>query len=301
MNLQEVIEVFRNAGLKIIAENHHYFSTLHGINYSFPPLIKIPIQQLNIKRLNWKHFISVIYTDLQLKNTYEFVLTTNNYPIEGFDKKVRNRIRKSLQNCTFKRPALQDLLNEGLYININTCKRQHRNDKILTNPKKWKKYISKLYENNQIIMLGAYYNNRMVGYIIAYELEQKINILHAHIDRKDSEITSPMNGLIFNLVNLLIEQYGTVTISYGIESFVPLPELNRFKYNMLFKRVPITRLYLIHPIIVPFIKIYLFVVLKILNKKSVHNNFLKNLIRLYQGHRLYYKELLRQDAFSILA
>lgn len=300
MKLHEVIEIFRSAGINVVNENGCYFSTSHGITYSFPPVVKYPLQYLNIKRTKWKHFISVIYTDLQIKNTFEFVLSTNNYSLELFDKKVRNRIRKSMQNCTFKRPELADLLNEGLYINKNTCKRQHRDDKMLTNRDKWTKYISTLYANDQIFMLGAYYNNRMVGYIVAYELEDKINILHAYIDRKDADITSPMNGLIFNLVSLLIEKHGTVTISYGIESFEPLPELNRFKGNMLFEKIPATRLYLINPLIIPWIKVYLYFILHLLHKKNVHNRFTRKLIRLYQGHRLYYKLHNKQKMVSLL-
>jgi hypothetical protein len=301
MKLHEVIEIFRSAGINVVNENDCYFSTSRGITYTFPPVAKYPVQYLNIKRLKWKHFISVIYTDLQIKNTFEFVLSANNYSLELFDKKVRNRIRKSLQHCTFKRPELADLQKEGLYINKKTCKRQHRDDKMLTNPYKWNKYISTLYAYDQIFMLGSYYNNRMVGYIVAYELEDKINILHAYIDRKDAEITSPMNGLIFNLINLLIKKYGTVTISYGIESFAPLPELNRFKCNMLFKRIPVTRLYLINPLLIPWIKVYLFVILNLLHKKNVHNPFTRKLIRLYQGHRLYYKVLKRQKLMSLMA
>ncbi len=299
MKLTELIEAFIKAGVKIDSYHGCYFFTSNGIYYSFPPVYQIPERSLSVNSLRWKHLITVIYTDLQIKNTYEFILRTNQYNLEDFDKKVRNRIRKSLQNCTFKRPGLSELINDGLNINRATCQRQHRNDNILTEPAKWNHYISTLYNRDKFIIQGAFYNNRMVGYIVAYWLEDKCNILHAYIDRKDAEVTSPMNGLIYNLVNQLITEHGSVHLSYGIESFSPLPELNRFKCNMLFEKIPVTRLFLLHPLLIPFIRFYLFCTIHIMNKKIVHHNFTRKLIKLYQGHRLFFKVMKRKKAVAV--
>jgi hypothetical protein len=289
MKVDEFIELYRNGGLTInrIGENH--FNRQGLINYSFPNLERIPVDHNLIYALRWKYLISVVLTELPRKNSYEFILKTNDYSIERFAKKIRNRIRKSLQNCTFKRPSLEDLLTFGIAINQQTLERQHKKDTMLTDGKRWKCYITSFYNHENVHILGAYYANRMVGYIIATELEDKCIINHAFIDRVDSEITDPMNGLLYSLVNRFIETNGSVNISYGLDSIMELPELNRFKNNMLFDKVPVSRVYVVNPFLLPFMRLLIFYNIHLLKRKSIRSPMIRKMIRIYQGHRLYYR------------
>jgi hypothetical protein len=290
MKAEEFVSLCRKCGLKINTKNGHFFSQQGLINYSFPNLVKITVDSNLIKSVKWKYLISVFLADLKRKNSYEFILHTSDYGIEKFTKKIRNRIRKSLQNCTFKRPELEDLLTYGLAINQQTLKRQHKKDITLTDNDQWKRYVGTLYAQNNVFILGAYYANRLVGYIIVTELEDKYIIMHAFIDRVDSEITDPMNGLLFTIVNQLVEKNNSIKISYGLDSFEDLRELNRFKNNMLFERIPVSRIYVIHPFLIPFIAFIIFMNLRLLGRKSIKNPFTRKLIRLYQGHRLIARE-----------
>jgi hypothetical protein len=290
MNVQELVSIYREGGISIKSTGNYHFNRQGFINYSFPNLEKIPINNTLIDSIRWRYIISVLLTEMRRKNSYEFILTTNDYSIDHFAKKIRNRIRKSLQNCSFKRPDLEDLLTFGLAINQQTLKRQNKRDKILTDPGKWRQYISALYKQESITMLGAYFNGRMVGYIIALQLDGKYIINHAFIDRLDSETTDPMNGLIYTLVNLLLKKDASIEISYGLDSIAELPELNRFKSNMLFEPVPVSRVYILHPFLVPFIRFIIFLDIHLFRKRGIRNPFTRKLIRLYQGHRLPFRE-----------
>lgn len=290
MNTNELVRIFRNGGIVINKINGHYFNRQGWINYSFPLLDVIPAELIPGSYPGWKYLISVFLTSAKRKNTYEFILETDSYIIENFDKKIRNRIRKSLQNCEFKRPSLEDMIGFGLKINQSTFSRQQRKDKTLTDTRHWTKYIQSLYLQDDFIFLGAYYANRMVAYIIVYEFNGKYIIQHAFIDRQDADVANPMNGLIYTLVNQLIKQKGSIRITYGLESFNPLPDLNRFKSNMLFERIPVSRIYLINPLILPLIKFMMFYIIQVLKRRSIRSSLLQKMIRLYQGHRLYFRE-----------
>ncbi len=289
MNVQDYVSLYRNGGLDVTKIGDVHFTRQGWINYSFPNLVKIPIHENLIKSVKWKYLVSVLLTDLRRKNSYEYILNTSDYNIDKFAKKIRNRIRKSLQNCTFKRPDLEDLLSFGLAINQQTLKRQHKKDKTLTNAKCWSQYITTLYNQDGIDMLGAYFAGRMVGYIITAELEEKYIIMHAFIDRVDSEITDPMNGLLYRMVNQLIEKNSPVKISYGLDSIADLPELNRFKSNMLFDPIPVSRVYILNPLLLPFIKLAIFFNLHLLGKKNFKNPLARKIIRIYQGYRLSFR------------
>jgi len=290
MEVEELVSLYRNCGLNINSIGDYYFNQQGWVNYSFPNLVKISINDNLVKSIKWKYLISLLLTELRRKNTYEFILNTSDYSIDKFAKKIRNRIRKSLQNCTFKKPDLEDMQTFGLAINQQTLKRQHKKDKTLTSARLWNQYISTLYSQDRIIILGAYYAGKMVGYIMVLELMEKYIISHAFIDRIDSEITDPMNGLLYTMVNQLIEKNKSVKVSYGIDSFVELHELNRFKNNMLFDRVPVSRVYIINPLLLPFIKFIIFYNIHLLRRKSIQNTFTRKIIRLYQGHRLFFRE-----------
>jgi hypothetical protein len=290
MKVDELISIYRDCGFKINNICDKYFTRQGWVNYAFPPLVKTPVRSNLIESLQWKYLITVILTELRRKNTYEYILQTSDYSLEKFAKKTRNRIRKSLQNCTFTRPGLDDLLKFGLAINQQTLKRQHKNDKTLTDVRYWTRYITTLYSQESILILGAYYAGRMVGYIIASEVEGKFIIFHAFIDRVDSEITDPMNGLLYTLINQLIEKNRSVKISYGLDSILELQELNRFKSNMLFDRIPVTRVYILNPLLLPFVKFIIFLYMHLLKRKSIKNSFTRKLVRLYQGHRLLFRE-----------
>ena len=289
MRIIEYIHLCRNCGQFISTINGNYFQP-HGWKcYSYPLNYKITINESLVKSLKWKYLITTVFTKLKRKNAIEFVLDTNSYDINLFSRKTRNRINKSLSNCSFKKPCLEHLVSFGLEINRQTLNRQHRRDKILTSKKQWNTYISTLYSDNEIIFLGAYYKERMVGYLITFELEGEFNILHAFIDRQDSETTSPMMGLIYTLANQLIMKYGSVKISYGLDSFNAEPELCRFKRNMLFKPIPVTRVYVINPIVLLFFKLIIILNIRILGRKNIHNAFTRKIIQLYQGYRIFSK------------
>ncbi len=290
MKAEELADIYRNCGCKIKKIEGYLFNNQRYINYSFPLLDVIPISKSLINSLKWKYLLSIIFTESRIKNTYEFLLEANNYDLDKFASKIRNRIKKSLKNCTFKKPSLEDLLHFGHKINQQTLHRQSRRDRILYEYKCWEKYITSFYSNENVIILGTYFNDRMVAYIIVYYLAGKYIIQNAFIDKQDSRITAPMNGLIYTMVNQLIEKYGSIKISYGLESFFPLPDLNRFKQNMLFEPLPATRMYIINPLLLPFFKLIIYINVHLFKRKSIKSSFVRRVIRLYQGNRIFIKE-----------
>ncbi len=290
MKAEEYVDLFRNCGIRIKTIGNNHFNRQGLVNYSFPNLTKVTLSAQLIKAIRWKHAVSVLLTELPRKNTYEFILDANDYNIERFAKKIRNRIRKSLQNCTFSKPTLSDLMTFGLAINQQTLKRQHLNIKSFTDPVLWKNYVTPLFTSDDVIILGAYYAGRMVGYLVVIELEGKFIIMHAFIDRNDSETTDPMNGLLYTMVNQIIEKNKAAKISYGIDSIRDLPELNRFKNNMLFNRVPVSRVYLLNPLLIPFVRLFIYIMIGLLGKKNFRNDLIRKIIHLYQGHRMLFRD-----------
>lgn len=288
MNIEHVVRVFRNCGYIINQINGFYFLERGWINYSFPQLIDIPVNNNLIKSLRWKYPLTVIKTKAQIKNTYEFLLDTNDYSIGKFSQKKRNDIRRSLRDCTFKKPPLEDLVKYGLEMNRQTMERQERNDKYLTRYKLWQKYITTFYNEENIFILGAYIADKIVGYITVCKITGSYYIIDPFYDKKASA-SSPMHGLIFALVNQLIERDGSIKMYYGVDSFVPLPALSKYKQSMLFKRVPATRVYVVNPILLSCLRLIITICINLFKQKSIKNPRIQNIVRIVQGNRIIYK------------
>jgi hypothetical protein len=211
-------------------------------------------------------------------------MSTDSYEIDDFRKKTRTTIRKSLNCCEFKKPSLNQLITDGLQINRQTLIIQKRRDKFLTDPALWEKYITQFYHHNDVVVMGAFLNGKMIGYAIAYELEGKHFFHLQHIDR-DFATYYPMSGLMYVVINRLIAKSGKIEISDGIESFNPMPTLNQFKTYMRFSRVPITRVYVIHPLLIAVFKPLLYCYVSVLGRRTVHRQWLRQIVTLYQGYR----------------
>jgi hypothetical protein len=137
--------------------------------------------------------------------------------------------------------------------------------------------------------MGAYLAGEMVGYITVININGEYHITDPYYDLKAAS-SSPTLGLIYTLINQVIEKEGSIKIFYGVESFSPLPSLNRYKQEMLFKRVPTTRLYIINPMILPFVKLLIFWYIGILKQKSIKNTLIRKIISLYQGTRVFRRQ-----------
>jgi hypothetical protein len=291
MNIEELVEIHRNSGFIIKKYGDSYFLNKGLLNYSFPQLDDIKVNKRQLNLIRFKYPLSVIKIDSKYKNGYEFILETDNYKVENFNAKARNMIRRSLKDCTFRRPSLADLLINGLEINRQTMLKHGIKDRLLTSKNKWQNFVKAFYENKEIEIFGAYIGDNMVGYIMAYNYNGKYIILNPYFNYKAS-CSGPMNGLLYTLVNHIIAKNGKVKISYGLESFFPIPTLNKFKYSMLFRRIPITRVSLLNPLLVPFVKLIVWANVSVLRRKTIKNMIIRNIVFVYQGHRLLTKKLL---------
>jgi hypothetical protein len=293
MRLEELINLHRYWGYSIQKVGDSYFHH-HGFRKSsFPLNYQITVDQNLVNKLKWSALISSVLVDMPRKNLYDLMLTTDHYDLDSFTCKVRNRIRKSLEHCKFRRPALEDLLTRGLEMNRQTMKRQSRSERILTDQKLWKKCITSIYNNPGFIILGAYFENVLTGFLVAFEMEGRYNLHMAIIDRTDSSRTNPMSGLLYTMVNNLIQKQGTVTVSYGIHEYVGASDLNRFKRNMRFEPVPVTKAYVINPLFLGLVRMMIGAILKLRKWGIKKIPGAWRLIHCYQGYRILQRELER--------
>jgi hypothetical protein len=298
MTFDEFVRINRSWGLNIKKIGEHYFisrktrrrsflgTSPFRLMSSFPDNYPISVDRKLMRTLRWKAPVVPVLLETPRKSAYDFILTTDNYGLKTFSKSTRKNIRKSLKYCEFRRPALEELIDEGLRINLQTCERQSRIDERLTDREKWSDYMTRVYDDSHFIIYGAFYEGSMNGYLIAYELEGKYNFLSAFIDRTHATLINPMNGLLYTMINKLLEDgRPPITVSYGIHSLGGETPLNAFKRSMQFEAVPLGKGHVINPFVLLGIGTLLTITFKVLKRKMVRNKLLISMIGLYRGHR----------------
>jgi hypothetical protein len=255
MELKELMGLYQQSGFNVYELNGQIFCNKSLINYSFPLLEEAELNREIIEKLNWRFPISVLKIKTHFTNTHEYILKTSDYSLGMFKQKVAKSIRRSLESFEFRRPSLEELIDQGLIINRQALKFQsNRTDSSLTNSEKWAMQATAFYKSDDVIIYAAFRDGKMAGYIITCAYKEKYFNHLKHFDRSFSHY-SPMQGLLFKVINQILTEKGEIEISDGMESYKHLPGLQRFKSNMLFQRVPCARVYLIHPLVLKIIKI----------------------------------------------
>jgi hypothetical protein len=208
-------------------------------------------------------------TDIQTKNSFEYIFSGSDYSLGMFHSKTRNQIRKGLKSCVFKRPILSDLIDTGYEINCSTLSRQKRNVSYLDDKNLWSKYISILYYTDDVNILGAYYETTLVAYTLFIKVGTIYYIYHPFVNN-DYSVFCPMNGLLFTFINEIISREKEISVSYGLASLQDKPGLDKFKKAMLFEEIPVSRIIVFHPFYGLFInKVGSFIL-------GLSNKFIKN-------------------------
>jgi len=291
MKIEEFVSIHRTQGHTIKKVRNYYFRSQRDTGFPFPvysafPLDKrVKVTRGLVRTLKWKFLITQVIIDLPKKDIYEYMLNTDNYELEQFKSKLRKKIKKSLRIFSFRKPSLEDLLNEGYAINKQTCERQSRKDDKMLNYSKWSGHVNAILDNPGYTIMGAYLEDLMVGYLGVYELEGRFHTDGAFIDRNHTAGSSPMKGLLYSMVNDLINKHGSITLSYGFHRYLRTTPLTSFKETMLFRRHAYAKGYVVNPVLLLALRLSVFAYMKFPKCKIFRKKIAREIISLYQGHR----------------
>ena len=165
------------------------------------------------------------------------------YNLQSLKHKFRNRVQKGEQYCQIRPVGIQELKNDGYRLNLQTLRRQKRNDP-RANQKYWWKICDALDQTRDVRVLGAYYQERLAAYVVIMETPSMAEMI---IQNSDSELLGycPNNLLTYHVTwHYLTERNNPVPLCYGLGSLEDTPDLDRYKVGMGYVMKPIKqRLY----------------------------------------------------------
>jgi hypothetical protein len=179
------------------------------------------------------------------------VCSDKNYDITSIDAKyARRQTRRGLENFQIKQIDFKELANHNS-INIDTLIRQGRKLGIWTE-KRWKQYCMSAVGLLGLEAWGAFYENNLAAFIVAYQMDDYFEILH-HSSATEYLQLYPNNALVFYLTKLKLTSTEVNHVSYGPESLDAPESLETFKFRMGFEKLPMKQGIVFHPFIKPLI------------------------------------------------
>jgi len=114
----------------------------------------------------------------------------------------------------------------------------------------WKKYMLACKSLSNVEAYGAFIEGQLCGFSMTVLVDEYAYLHHTHCYTESLKY-SPINALTFLVVKEMLRRPGISCVSQGLESFASLPDVEQFKLSMGFRRRPLGRKIVIHPLARP--------------------------------------------------
>lgn len=201
--------------------------------------------------------VAIRYTCNEDEGTrsFEYVCDDGNFGLPTLAPDARRRVRRGLEACEVKRVEFEQLAREGCPINRSVFARQGRvAESVMTEEARWSRYMTICSSLSSLEAYGAFIDRRLVGYSIAAYVDEYCYLFHTHA-YTDFMKFSPIYALTYTVVHNALQKSDIKYVSQGLESFLVLPEVERFKLAMGFRKRPLGRRVEINPWARPFFSI----------------------------------------------
>jgi len=230
------------------ADGIFWFNTMPHVYMSFPFQNLIDPQNVDWAFvLGNDGWIARYPCNLDLgRKSYRIIADQKDYDLHCLSGKARNQTRRGLENCQVRPVKFEELESCGIEINKDTLKRQGR-----TIPKGfdeyWKKYFKEAARSDGAHAWGAFVDEMLVAYLIAFFMEGVSHILILRSLRASLK-KYPNNALIFSYLKNTLANDKVSCVSIGFESLqTGLKSLDSFKLGMGFRKEPVGQRIFIKP------------------------------------------------------
>jgi hypothetical protein len=173
--------------------------------------------------------------------SFEYVCDDENFGLEALAPDARRRVRRGLESCEVRPVSFETLAREGSVINRSVFARQGRvRRSVMTDDARWARYMTICSELTSMEAYGAFIDGRIVGFSIAVYLDEYCYLFHTHAF-SDYMKFNPIYALTYTVMRNALQKPEIKYVSQGLESFLVLPEVERFKLAMGFRKRPLGR------------------------------------------------------------
>jgi hypothetical protein len=256
MNADEFAEWQRRQGYKVIrTQSCYWYNVMPGFYFNIPYHRLITPSKDELDRLLWEtpSFGVRYFTPMDCygKSSYMIVCSDKNYDLNCVDAKyARRQTRRGLEHFQVRQVDFEELASHN-HNNTDTLIRQGRQPHVWTE-KKWRLFCSSTVNTKDIEAWGAFRDNDLGAFLVAYQIDDYFYILHQSSATKYLTMY-PNNALVYSVTKLKLASSNINHISYGPQSLDAPGSLETFKFRMGFQKLLMKQAISFHKFIRPFI------------------------------------------------
>jgi hypothetical protein len=255
MNAETFAEWLRCRGQKVYRTSSSYwYNAGPRILQAFPYhwLIQPDKEEIRSLMIN-KNIIALRYSSPLETRTGKIsyhIVRNDCYDISLLNRKVRNGIRKGLENFEIKNITFDRLSREGWILQQDTLIRQNRQS--VMDKKEWECICNSALDLPGFEVFAAVRENRLAAAAIVCRIDDVYCVPYA-ICHREFLCKHVNNALFYTMSCTLLERENTSGIFYTVESLDAPPNIDEFKLRMGFDPVPVRQNVVWHPGLQPFI------------------------------------------------
>ncbi len=165
-----------------------------------------------------------------------YVYRHRNFDVHALQRQFRAKVRRGLDTCEVRRVAEQELLSQGLQLNLQTMRRQGRYDAEFGDPEHWRRFVDAVRQCPEVVPMGSFMGDQLLAYAITCREDGWLHVLH-QMSRSDALEQCPNHALTFVLTRQITTDLALQAVCLGYKSIVDNVGLHeykrRFGYEMI--------------------------------------------------------------------
>jgi len=168
------------------------------------------------------------------------------YEIESVHPKHRPRVRRGLQTFDIRLASLDELMAQGLALNLNTMARQGRYDPEFGEKRRWQKLVEAAFSSAGVAFPAAFVGSRLAAYMVTCRENGWLHILH-QMSRQEDLPNFPNHVLTYSVTRQALGDPTLEAVCYGYVPLFAADGLHEYKLRFGYEMVPHRSAIQLHP------------------------------------------------------
>jgi len=254
MNVENFRLFLELQGRKVIeSESGYWHDTGRSIYLSFPYHATIEPSKEEIEELFRKHRpLGLKYsTDKNVgRPAALYVVRDKSYGPKDLHSMAKRGLKKGLRLCRVERIDFDYLREHGMPLNLDTLKRQGRDDPLFSRPDRWARFCEAGKRVEGASAWGAFVDGQLAAYQITFIIDDYCHVLH-RMSRTKFLRCHPNEALDYTVIREMLSTPGIHCVSAGLQSILDLPGLDRYKLRMGYQKRRMNFVVVLHPLLEP--------------------------------------------------
>jgi hypothetical protein len=166
-----------------------------------------------------------------------YVMRKCNYNLASLHAKHRPRVRHALQRFDVRPAGKNELLQQGLELNLGTMARQKRYDPEFGEPRRWARLVEAAFVCPEISFPAAFSGTRLAAYMITCREEKWLHILH-QMSRQEDLPDFPNHLLTYTVTQEANVDASIEQVCYGYVPLFSADGLHEYKLRFGYEMTP---------------------------------------------------------------